>query len=131
MLPGPSAKHLPKSEMTRTSFADITSCEPDFLVDIDAGSATPNDPQYPQQWNMPNIQMPAAWKSNQFGSKSVLTCVIDTGVDFTHPDLVPNIWINEAEMNGPGANAANGYQNGIDDDNNGAPLDSPLLSTWL
>lgn len=88
-------------------------------MDIDAGSATPNDPQYPQQWNMGNIQMPTAWKSNQFGSKDVLTCAIDTGVDFTHPDLVPNLWMNEKEMNGPGANAANGYQNGIDDDGNG------------
>ena len=88
-------------------------------MNVDAGSATPNDPQFAQQWNMPNIQMPTAWKTGQFGSAAVRTCVIDTGVDFTHPDLISNLWLNEAEMNGPGATAANGYQNGIDDDNNG------------
>ena len=47
--------------------------------------------------------------------------MVDTGTDVTHPDLQPNLWMNQAEMNGPGANAANGYQNGIDDDGNGAP----------
>lgn len=100
-------------------FADVSSCEPDFLVSIDAPSATPNDPQYPQQWNMPDIQVPDVWAKELFGNSSILTCVIDTGVDFTHPDLIDNLWMNEAEMNGPGANAANGYKNGIDDDGNG------------
>ena len=53
-------------------------------------------------------------------------CMVDTGTDVTHPDLQPNLWMNLAEMNGPGANAANGYQNGIDDDGNGAPPPLPL-----
>ncbi|KAK9814154.1 hypothetical protein WJX72_001320 [[Myrmecia] bisecta] len=35
------------------------------------------------------------------------------------PDVPANIWLNQAEMNGPGATAANGWQNGIDDDNDG------------
>ena len=46
-------------------------------------------------------------------------CIVDTGVDWQHPDLAANLWMNEKEMNGPGATAANGYQNGIDDDNDG------------
>ena len=44
---------------------------------------------------------------------------MDTGVNWQHPDLIGNLWMNEVEMNGPGATAANGYQNGIDDDNDG------------
>lgn len=58
----------------------------------------------------------------------VRVCMVDTGTDVTHPDLQPNLWMNLAEMNGPGANAANGYQNGIDDDGNGTrpPLHSCL-----
>lgn len=49
----------------------------------------------------------------------VRVCVIDTGVDYLHPDLKANLWMNTVEMNGPGATAANGYKNGIDDDGDG------------
>jgi subtilisin-like proprotein convertase family protein len=38
-----------------------------------------------------------------------VTAVIDTGVDYTHPDLASNIWTNTDEVAG----------NGIDDDGNG------------
>ena len=40
-------------------------------------------------------------------------------MDWQHPDLAGNLWMNQKEMHGPGATAANGYQNGIDDDNDG------------
>jgi len=60
------------------------------------------------------------------GLHQVRVCMVDTGTDVTHPDLQPNLWMNAIEMNGPGATAANGYQNGIDDDGNGAPARAPL-----
>lgn len=116
---------LSQDEQGLCVIADVTSCEPDILVNVDAGSASPNDPSYSQQWNMPNIQMPTAWKTGQFGSQSVRTCVIDTGVDFTHPDLINNLWRNPKEVAGSGATSANGYMNGADDDKNGAPTLSP------
>ena len=46
--------------------------------------------------------------------------MVDTGIDLTHPDIVPNLWMNTKEMAGPGANAQNGWKNGIDDDGDGA-----------
>ena len=58
----------------------------------------------------------------QAGSDCESGSQIDTGSDLTHPDLQSNLWMNPKEMNGPGATAANGYQNGIDDDGNGQSL---------
>ena len=46
----------------------------------------PNDPDYPQQWNLTSIQMQPAWDITH-GSPSVTVADIDTGVDATHPDL--------------------------------------------
>jgi len=55
-----------------------------------APSATPDDPQYPGQWHLPNISGPAAW-STSTGSSSVIIAILDTGVDPTHSDLAPKL----------------------------------------
>jgi subtilisin family serine protease len=82
-------------------------------------SAVPNDPQFPAQWGLQNIgqaggvpgadvKAPAAWDV-QTGSPEIIVAVLDTGVDYTHPDLAANIWTNPGEIPG----------NGVDDDGNG------------
>ncbi|WP_322798287.1 S8 family serine peptidase [Thermoflexus sp.] len=57
-------------------------------------AATPNDPYYGSyQWNLPRIRAPQAWDLTT-GSSSVWIAVIDTGVDYTHPDLSSSrIWL--------------------------------------
>jgi subtilisin family serine protease len=70
-------------------------------------SVEPNDLAWPTLWGMNKIQSPAAWVQTT-GSDQVLVAVIDTGVDYTHRDLAPNIWTNPKEIH-----------NGKDDDGNG------------
>ena len=40
----------------------------------------PNDPLYPQQWNLPLIDLERGWDINPGGSDAIIVAVIDTGV---------------------------------------------------
>lgn len=82
----------------------IKYIEPDYIV---RASVVPNDPQYGTLWGMTKIQAAQAWDTTT--GAAVIVGVIDSGVDYLHPDLAPNIWTNTGETPG----------NGIDDDNNG------------
>ncbi len=71
---------------------------------------TLNDPLYSQQFNITQANIDDVWDAYGTGDGSQIVAVLDTGVDYTHPDLEDNIWINEAELNGV---------EGYDDDGNG------------
>jgi len=71
----------------------VLYAEPDFLVET---SGTPNDPLWNQQWDMAQISCPATWDS-QTDSADVIVGVLDTGIDFTHPDLQSNLWTNPSD----------------------------------
>ena len=62
----------------------------------------PNDPFFNEQWALSNtgqnggkadadIRALQAWKKTK-GSRDVVVAVLDTGVDYKHPDLVANMW---------------------------------------
>jgi len=64
-------------------------------------AAIPNDARYDEQWNLPLIELPAAWDLTT-GSNSVVVAVIDSGILSAHPDLAANLiagydFIAEAE----------------------------------
>ncbi len=80
-------------------------------------SQVPNDPSYRSQYHHGKINSAAAWDIST-GSKEVVVAVIDTGVNYNHPDLAPNYWTNPAES-GLDANGKDKRSNGIDDDGNG------------
>src|SRR4028118_696772 len=59
-------------------------------------------------WALDVINAPEVWNQNITGN-GIVVAVVDSGVDYTHPDLDDNIWRNAGEIAG----------NGIDDDRNG------------
>ncbi|HUR26702.1 MAG TPA: S8 family peptidase [Planctomycetota bacterium] len=67
----------------------------------------PNDPFWPM-WHMQRIKADQAWDTHK-GSPSVRVAVMDTGLNYNHPDLAANVWTNPGEIAG----------NLVDDDGNG------------
>jgi subtilisin family serine protease len=80
----------------------VQFAEPNFLISKE--DLTPNDPQFKQQWALQNtgqnggqygsdIKVSKAWETTT-GSNLTVIAVIDSGIDFTHPDLAANQWTN-------------------------------------
>jgi hypothetical protein len=49
----------------------------------------PNDPNWTCQWGPRKIEADWAWNAT-FGNSSILVAVVDSGIDYTHPDLAAN-----------------------------------------
>jgi hypothetical protein len=81
-----------------------------------------NDPMYADQWWLTKIQSDYAWGlwlPNTPGSASVIVGVVDSGVDYLHPDLETSLYINPTEdINHDGLHTSADH-NGLDDDANG------------
>ncbi|MGE5611496.1 MAG: S8 family peptidase [Bacillota bacterium] len=60
-------------------------------------STVPNDSNYSSEWGLQAINAAGAWDTVT-GSRKVAVADIDTGLDYTHPDLYQNVWINQAEI---------------------------------
>lgn len=99
-----------------------TDMEPVHRLDLNYDFALPNDPYYNNQWYLPRIgadQAWSLWQENLPGDSTVLVGVVDTGVDYLHPDLAHALYINPGEdLNGDGLFTEDDI-NGVDDDNNG------------
>ncbi|MCQ9207614.1 MAG: S8 family serine peptidase, partial [Omnitrophica bacterium] len=114
-----------------TTTGNISFAEPNGIIGVSTNiSRIPSDPEFWSQWGLHNvgqdlplsderfdvpkgtpdvdIDAPEAWDITK-GNKNIPIAIIDTGCDYNHPDLYPNIWKNLGEVAG----------NGYDDDGNG------------
>ncbi|MCK4365535.1 MAG: S8 family serine peptidase [Thermoplasmatales archaeon] len=94
---------------------NIKYAEPNYILHT---CKVPNDPFFNEQWALHNIgqtggtsdadiNAPEAWNVTT-GDQDIVIAVIDSGVDYNHPDLADNIWVNEDEI----------PDNNVDDDGN-------------
>jgi subtilisin family serine protease len=101
----------------------VETAEPNYLRWV--ATTPPNDTYFTNLWALQNtgqsvngiagtagddIRFIGAWAlAQQPGTNPPVVAVIDTGVDYRHPDLASNIWINTGEN----------PTNGLDNDGNG------------
>ncbi len=72
---------------------DVEYAEPVYIRQL---CYTPNDPQFVNQAYLSVIKAKEAWDLVK-GDHTVIIGIVDSGVDWNHPDLVDNIWQNLGE----------------------------------
>ncbi len=116
------AKYRTTQQMIQafSKLPEVEAVSPNFILHTD--DTIPNDPNFDYLWGLHNtgqtggtsgidIDAPQVWDLIT-GSSDVIVGVIDTGIDYNHPDLNPNLWVNPGETADGIDNDGNGY---IDD----------------
>jgi subtilisin family serine protease len=108
-VPGLERIHLPKGLSVPEGIIryqnnpNVLYVEPNFEISIN--KRKPNDLEFEDLWGLENtgqlggivgsdIDALLAWEI-ETGSKEVIIAVIDSGVDYHHPDLKDNLWQDE------------------------------------
>lgn len=110
----------------------VRVAEPDYTV---RASGIPNDPEFYRLWGLRNtgqtegvpgadIEAPAAWDVTT-GRPEIIVAVIDTGVDYHHPDLRDNM-LRDASGSVVGYDFANGDPDPRDDNGHGTHVAGTL-----
>jgi subtilisin family serine protease len=115
------AREARRARAQLAAHPDVLYVEPNYRLRLftEPPVRLPNDFEFASQWALLNtgqggarpgndIRAPEAW-AVQTDARAVPVAVIDTGLDYFHPDLAANVWVNPGEISG----------NGRDDDGNG------------
>jgi subtilisin family serine protease len=101
-----------KRSLIRTLLLDpeVEWVEEDVRITLEPMKARGSpDPRQSEQWSLAKMGVQKVWDLLPGGGQPVRVAVIDTGIDFSHPDLVDRVFVNRGEI----------PFNGIDDDGNG------------
>lgn len=112
------------SRMSNVEFA-----QPDYKVQLER---IPNDASFNNLWGLENtaqnggtanadIKATEAWNTNT-GSGKMVVAIIDSGVDYNHPDLAANIWSSPKNKSVHGWNFVNNTSNVMDDNGHGTHI---------
>ncbi|MFV1984430.1 MAG: S8 family serine peptidase [Thiohalomonadales bacterium] len=130
---------------TYNSDPNVLYAQPNYVYKISAVTPPPTDIHYSKQWALNNSITPSndidaekAWSINSDCSQNnIIVAVLDTGVNYLHQDLVNNMWVNVAEVNGV-PNVDDDGNGKIDDfngwdfiENDNSPLDTNGHGTHL
>jgi len=89
---------------------DVVHAEPCYLFNE---HIVPNDPYFRLLWGAETVKSTLAWDYTT-GSAGIVVGVLDSGIDYNHPDIKNNMWVSQ-----------NSYVNGWNFfDNNNNPMDS-------
>lgn len=109
IVPGLALVKLPSGKSVQDSLGifnksnDILYAQPNYYLEY---TTIPNDTRFEELWGLHNtgqtdgmtdadIDASDAW--DIYTDSDVIVAVIDTGIDYNHPDLANNMWTNEAE----------------------------------
>jgi thermitase len=93
----PSGKSVTQAVREYQNNPNVEYAEPNYLYHADW---TPNDPYFStQQWGPQKVQAPAAWDITR-GSSSVRIAIVDTGVQYNHPDLSGKVVLGHDYVDG-------------------------------
>src|SRR6476646_9823948 len=83
-----------------SALPEVEYAEPNYEISLDLAGKEENqvnDPGFAEQWAFGNINVRQAWARTK-GSREIVVAVLDSGVEYTHPDLVNNIWQRPANL---------------------------------